>query len=764
MGGDGHSTDDALTRPAAAVSRPSVTVGPYRLLQPIGEGGMGSVWLADQQQPVHRQVALKLIKAGMDTAQVIARFEAERQALALMDHPAIAKVFDAGATSEGRPYFAMEYVKGEPITAYAVRHKLPLRQRIDLFMEVCKAVQHAHQKGIIHRDLKPSNVLVTIRDDAAVPKIIDFGVAKAMTQSLTDRTLVTEFGAVVGTPEYMSPEQAEMSGLDVDTRTDVYALGVILYELLTGTLPFDGKALRQQSLEDVRRTIRDVDAPKPSTRVATATTVHPVQAQFTREWATRLRGDLDWITLKALEKDRTRRYGSASDLEADLRRYLDNVPVLACPPTTTYRIGKFVRRHRGGVAAASAAAVMLLVVAAMTLVQARRVARERDRANAEALTATQVSDFLAGLFKVSDPSESRGKTLTAQELLERGTSRIESELASQPEVQARLLMTLAGVYEGLGMFAKQGELAEKAHAIRSRLVGADAQDTINALTMVGSSRYKRGQYDEAERMWKQVLERTRANLGTNDRVYLVALSNYSSVLAALGRWKEAEVTTREALDASRRLFGETSSRAVTSMANLGAILQMVDKPAEAQTYYRAAIEESRKQRGADHPGTLVYMSNLAESLEDQGKLAESESLHREVLTARRRVLPAQHSSTAVSLVNLASVLNQRHQYVEAESFAREALDIFQKNTAADYWQIAHATTVVAEAQLGQNRSAEVGPALIAAVERILASSEPWPSAKRRAIRRVVDFYTATGDVQHAAAWRSKVPSAPSLSS
>jgi eukaryotic-like serine/threonine-protein kinase len=397
----------------------------------------------------------------------------------------------------------------------------------------------------------------------------------------------------------------------------------------------------------------------------------------------------------------------------------------------------------------------------MMLVQGRRVARERDRANAEALTATQVSDFLAGLFKVSDPSESRGKTLTAQELLERGTSRIETELASQPEVQARLLLTLAGVYEGLGMFVKQGELAEKAHAIRSRLLGAESQETINAFNLMASSRYKRGQYEEAERMWKRVLDRTRANLGPNDRLYLVALSNYSSVLAALGRWQEAEATTRAALDASRRLFGETSPRAVTSMANLGAILQMVDKPAEAQTYYRAAIEESRKQRGADHPATLLYMSNLAESLEDQGKLAESESLHREVLTARQRVLPAQHSSTAVTLVNLASVLNQRHQFVEAEAFAREALSIFERNTAAGYWQIAHATTVVAEAQVGQNRFADVGPALIAATDRILASAEPWPSAKRRAIRRVVDFYTATGDVQHAAVWRSKLTSPPS---
>ena len=291
---------------------------------------MGEVWLAEQTRPVHRQVALKVIKAGMDTAHVVARFEAERQALAVMAHPAIAQVFDAGATPQGRPYFVMEYVRGEAITTYCNRHRLSTRQRIDLFLQVCDGVHHAHQKGIIHRDLKPSNILVTLRDDVPVPKIIDFGLAKATAQPLTERTLFTELGVMIGTPEYMSPEQAEMTGLDIDTRTDVYALGVILYELLTGVLPFDSAALREKGLDEIRRTIREVDPPRPSTRVTTlAATTKTAQSRGMAvvDLARQLRGDLDWITLRALEKDRTRRYGSVSDFAADLRRHLDNLPV-----------------------------------------------------------------------------------------------------------------------------------------------------------------------------------------------------------------------------------------------------------------------------------------------------------------------------------------------------------------------------------------------------------------------------------------------------
>ena len=330
--------------------RPGTVIGPYKLLQQIGEGGMGTVFLAEQTEPVQRKVALKIIKPGMDSRHVIARFEAERQALALMDHPNIAKVLDAGTTDGGRPFFVMELVKGTPITRYCDEHKLTPRQRLELFVPVCQAIQHAHQKGIIHRDLKPSNVLVALYDDRPVPKVIDFGVAKAAGQTLTDKTLMTGFGAMVGTPEYMSPEQASLNNLDIDTRSDVYSLGVLLYELLTGTTPVDKKSLAKAALLEILRIVREVEAPRPSARLSTIDTPPSVAANRGTEPArlSRLmKGELDWLVMKALEKDRSRRYDTVNGLARDIQRYLADEVVEARPPSTGYRLRKFLRRNKG---------------------------------------------------------------------------------------------------------------------------------------------------------------------------------------------------------------------------------------------------------------------------------------------------------------------------------------------------------------------------------------------------------------------------------
>src|SRR5580704_15958007 len=349
------SSDPTLTAGAVGGAE-TKQIGPYRLLRVLGEGGMGEVWLTEQTTPIQRTVALKLIKAGMDTKAVVARFESERQALALMDHTCIARVFDAGSTPEGRPYFVMEYVPGLPITEYCDKHKLTVKERLVLFVQVCDGVQHAHQKAIIHRDLKPSNVLVVEQNNKAVPKIIDFGLAKATTQRLTEMTMFTELGVMMGTPEYMSPEQADQREQNIDTRTDVYSLGVILYQLLVGVLPFEVKALRAAGLEAILRVIREQEPPKPSTRIrslgpASAETAEK-RKEEPRSFARHVQGELDWITMKALEKDRTRRYGSPAELGADIGHYLRNEPVLAHLPSARYRANKFVRRHRFGVGAA----------------------------------------------------------------------------------------------------------------------------------------------------------------------------------------------------------------------------------------------------------------------------------------------------------------------------------------------------------------------------------------------------------------------------
>ncbi len=680
------------TIPAPPTEKPGDRIGRYKLLEQIGEGGCGTVYMAEQEEPVRRRVALKVIKLGMDTKSVIARFEAERQALALMDHPNIAKVLDAGATETGRPYFVMELVHGIRITDYCDQNSLPTGERLALFIQVCQAIQHAHQKGIIHRDIKPSNILVTLHDGVPVPRVIDFGIAKATTgQRLTDKTIFTAFEQFIGTPAYMSPEQAEMSGLDVDTRSDIYALGILLYELLTGKTPFDAKELLNAGLDAMRRTIREKEPLRPSTRLITMleadrTTVARHRQTESAKLTALLRGDLDWIVMKALEKDRTRRYETAGGFATDIQRHLNHEPVLARPPARLYRFQKLVRRNKLAFAAASAVLAALIIGLGLStwLFTKEKDARQRavaaeSEAKAEARKSRQVARFLEDMLDGVAPSVALGRdTAMLREILDKTAQRVAKDLAGEPEVQVEIRSTLAWAYHDLGLYKQMERLARETLGMAQASLGDEHWAVADASLQLGDALTHLGNFEEAETFTRKALA-LRGRIGAENVYVANSLNGLANVLCERGMLLEAETMHREVLAMTRRLRGAEHPNVANTLNNLAAVLHKEGRLDQAGAMHREALAMRKKLRGNEHPDVANSLHNLAGVLADQDKLAESETLYREAVALRRKFLGNEHPELAGTLAGMAGVLHREGKLAEAESLQREALTIRSKH-------------------------------------------------------------------------------------
>ncbi|HKD90572.1 MAG TPA: serine/threonine-protein kinase [Terriglobales bacterium] len=701
--------------PAAGSSEASPklrSIGPYRMVRLLGEGGMGQVWLAEQTAPVRRMVALKLIRVGVYDAGMLRRFESERQSLAMMEHPTIAKVFDAGATPDGQPYFVMEHVAGVPITQYCDERRLGIREHLALFMQVCEGVQHAHQKAIMHRDLKPANILVAEVDGKPVPRIIDFGLAKATAAADAADTMLTRAGAFMGTPAYMSPEQASDTA-DVDTRTDVYSLGVVLYELLTGSLPL-GVPDYRRPIDEIFRELREVDPPRPSTKVRTTEKeLSGEQAQLrgteVRQLEAQLTGDLDWITLKAIEKDRERRYATPHELADDIQRYLRNEPIVARPASTAYRVRKYVRRHRIGVSVAALGALLLVGVGVMQAAQLRRTTRERDRAD-------RITQFMTGMFKVSDPSETRGNTVTAREILDQASLDIDRGLASDPELQAQMMGTMGTVYNGLGLYPRAQSLLERALMIQRLRLGPEHQETLKSASTLGVVLYNQGLYDKAEKLQREVLDAQRRTLGSSHRDTLVSMRGLVGTLNQKGRFTEAEKIGRECLTTSRRVLGPDDKETIGAMNNLAFALHGERRYGDAENLFREALEGERRVKGPDHPDTLVILSNLSWTLQQENRLAEAAVVQRQALDIEARVLGPEHPNTLRSKNLLGRTLRHEGRYSEAEEQHRAVLVVQRRVLSPGHPDTTWTLELLGLAQSEEGKYAEAQKAFQEAIQ------------------------------------------------
>ncbi len=703
-------------RPIPPAENPGDKIGPYKLLQQIGEGGCGVVWMAEQESPVRRRVALKIIKLGMDTKLVVARFEAERQALALMDHPNIAKVFDAGATETGRPFFVMELVRGIRITDFCEQNHFSTGQRLALFTQVCQAVQHAHQKGIIHRDLKPSNILVADHDGVPVPKVIDFGIAKATTgERLTDKTVFTAFEQFLGTPAYMSPEQANLSGLDIDTRTDIYSLGVLLYELLTEKTPFDAKELLRAGLDEMRRTIREVEPVKPSTRLTQELAAADVR-QFksprstgekvgadARRLLQEVRGDLDWIVMKCLEKDRSRRYETANGLARDVQRFLNHEPIAARPPSNLYRFQKLVHRNKLALAAACAVTGALIGGAGLSTWmyfqerQARsRAAAAEQSALTEAAKSRQVAVFLKDMLNGVGPSVALGRDRTMlREILDRTAARVGEDLSDQPAVQVELRLVLADIYHSLTLYPEMEAMGREGLRVARETFGDEHATVADALWLVGDALMHRRVLAEAEAFTRDSLAMQTKLRGRESAEVAHALYTLTSILRfqwaervpdAAARLREAEAACREALATRRSLLGNEHPDVAKSLDALSSVLRSEGKLGESETVARESLALREKIFPGEHPDLTRSLQVLGEILAEQGRLDEAENYLRAGLEMGKRM----HGGDGLAIAHdgLARVLQRKGDLPGAEMLFRQAIEIGKKHLGRDHPEVA----------------------------------------------------------------------------